>query len=550
MGESYPIVGGPEAGYMFEFKPDGIYLTIYPNSAQTLMIELSDMHQILRGCGIMTYDIGMLAQIMKEADGQPHKISDPVELTEEDLDRLMSDVDLPAKDETPAKLIVEITRDRLKASIKYDTRSGSGLPTREQVLEALAAKRVKFGIDEDAIDEGIKSLNPFVAAEGIAAIPGENAYIDRKFDLGVKGRPVVDEYDRVDYKNLNLFVLAKKNETLAIRIPQKPGKPGMSVFGDKIPAPNGRPIPMPQGKNTQVVGEHQLIATINGQIVDSGNRISIDPRLEIKGNVGVGTGDIDFDGSVSITGSIKQGYSVKATGDVEIKGSVSGGEVSGRNVYISGGITGANRGKVHAELDIRCAFTENAVLEAGQDIYIADAALHSTLRAGKKIIVEDKRGQITGGMSVAGEEIRAKVIGNSAFVVTRVTVGVDPALQKEYNDVCKEYKDAKKKLAQITQILDTLGKIDVSRLPQERIDQLNSLTRSQFPLAGKIKRDEKKILEIEAQLAEMKNGKVRASECIYTGSRISINSVVKNVQKNYMRCTMYLEEGEVVIGPY
>lgn len=548
MGD-YPIVGGPDAGYMFEFRPDGIYLSIFPNAAETLMIDLSDMHQILRGCGIIDYDVGLLAQIMKEADGQPHKISEPVELSEEDLERIMSDVDVPVE-ETYAKLIVELSRDRLTATIKYDTKSGSRLPTKQMVLDALAEKKVKFGIDEDAIDEGIKALVPFVAAKGQPAIPGENAYIDRKFDLGVKGRPVVDEYDRVDYKNLNLFVLVKKNETLAIRIPQKQGKPGINIFGDKIPAVNGRPIPIPAGKNTQIVGEHQLIATINGQIVDSGSRISVDPRLEIKGSVGVGTGDIDFDGSVVISGSVKQGFSVKATGDIEIKGNVSGAEVSGRNVVISGGITGANRGKVYAQEDVRCAFTENAVVEAGRDIYIADAALHSTLRAGKTITVEDKRGQITGGISIAGEEIRAKVIGNQAYVVTRVSVGVDPALQKEYNDVCKEYKELKKRLAQITQMLETLGKIDITRLPQERIDQINTLTRSQFPIAGKIKRDEKRIVELEEQLAEMKNGKVKASECIYTGSRISINSVVKNVQQDCKYCTMYLEDGEVVVGPY
>ena len=547
MGD-YPVVGGTEAGYMFEFRPDGIYLTIYPNAADTLMIELSDMHQILRGCGIIDYDVGLLAQIMKEADGKPRKISDPIELSEEDLEKIMSDVEVP--EESYAKVLVEISRDRLKATIKYDTKAGSRLPTKQMVLDALASKKVKYGIDEDAIEEGIKALVPFVAAEGQPAIPGENAYIDRKFDLGVKGRPVVDEYDRVDYKNLNLFVLVKKNETLAIRIPQTQGKPGINIFGDKIPALNGRPIPIPAGKNTKVVGEHQLIATINGQIVDSGNRISVDPRLEIKGSVGVGTGDIDFDGSVEISGSVKQGFSVKATGDIEIKGSVSGAEVSGRNVIISGGITGANRGKVYAQEDVRCAFTENAVVEAGRDIYIADAALHSTLRAGKQIIIEDKRGQITGGMSVAGEEIRAKVIGNQAYVVTRVSVGVDPSLQKEYNDVCKEYKDLKKRLMQITQMLETLGKIDITKLPQERIDQINTLTRSQFPIAGKIKKDEKRILELEEQLADMKNGRVKASECIYSGTRVSINSVVKNVQKDYKYCTMYLEDGEVVIGPY
>ena len=307
---------------------------------------------------------------------------------------------------------------------------------------------------------------------------------------------------------------------------------------------------MPEGKNTKVLGEHQLIATINGQIVDTGNKISVDPRLVIKGSVGVGTGDIDFDGSVQINGDVKQGFVLKATGDIEIKGSVSGAEVSGRSVVVSGGVTGAKRGKVTAEFDVRAAFAENAVIEAGRDIYIADVALHSTLRAGKKILVEGKHGQITGGLTVSGEEVTAKVVGNQAYVITRVSVGVDPNLQKEYHEVCKSYKEGKKRLLHITQTLNTLSKIDISQLPQERIDQINAITRSQFPIAGQLKRDEQKILELEQKLSEMKNGKVRVDDVMYPGSRISINAVVKNVQEEYRHCTMSLQEGEITLGAF
>ncbi|MBR1728086.1 MAG: DUF342 domain-containing protein [Selenomonadaceae bacterium] len=547
--EKYPVVGGIDAGYKFEFKPDGIYLTIYPSDTDNLLFELSDMRQILRDCGIMDYDIALLSRTMREASGVPCKIANPVELSEEDLQRILEDTDV-GSDENYAELKVDISRDKMKATIKYITKNGSRLPTFQMVMDALAENNVTYGIDEDAIHEGIQSLMPFVAAQGDPPIAGENAYIDRKFDLGVKGRPVIDEYDRVDYKDLNLFVLVKKNDTLAIRIPQTQGKPGTNIFGDKVPAQNGRPIPMPEGKNTQVVGENQLIATINGQIVDSGNKISVDPRFIVKGSVGVATGDIDFDGSVEIAGDVKQGFNVKATGDIEIKGNVNGAEVSGRNVIIGGGITGVNRGKVYAKHDVRCAFTENAIVEAGRDIYVADVALHSTLRAGKKVMVEDKHGQITGGLTVAGEEVRAKIIGNQAYVITRISVGVDPNLQKEYNDVCKSYKEGKKRLMQITQTLNTLGKIDISTLPPERVAQINALTRSQFPLAGQIKRDEKKIIELEALLADMKNGKIKASDTIYPGSRLSINSVVKNIQEEYKYCTMTLQEGEVTVGPY
>ena len=551
MGESWknPVVGGLEAGYKFEFRPDGIYLTIYPSGTDTLLFELSDMRQILRDCGIVDYDVALLSRTMREASGVPCKISEPVDMTEEELQRILSEESGDALEEY-AGIIVDVSRDRMKATIKYNTKNGSRLPTFDMIMNALAENNVTYGIDEDAIRDGIEGLSPFIAAQGKAPIPGENAYIDRKFDLGVKGRPVIDEYDRVDYKDLNLFVLVKKNDTLAIRIPQTQGKPGVNVYGEPVPAQNGRPIPMPDGKNTQVVGENQLIATINGQIVDTGNKISVDPRFEVKGSVGVATGDIDFDGSVEIAGDVKQGFTVKATGDIEIKGHVSGAEVIGRNVIIGGGITGVNRGKVYAKQDVRCAFTENAVVEAGRDIYIADVALHSTLRAGKKVIIEDKHGQITGGLTIAGDEVRAKIVGNQAYVVTRVSVGIDPNLQKEYHDACKSYKENKKRMLQITQTLNTLGKIDISQLPEERVAQINALTRSQFPLAGQIKRDEKKILELEAILADMKKGKVKVSDTIYPGTRLSINSVVKNIQEEYKHCTMFLQEDSVTVGPY
>ncbi|MBR2519595.1 MAG: DUF342 domain-containing protein [Selenomonadaceae bacterium] len=547
------ILGGPESGYKYEFRPDGVYLTIYPSVDGERLFELSDMRQILRECRVLDYDVGLLSRTMREANGQPHKISEPVQISAEELKALsFGEVSVAEEKEEPyARLVLDITRDKMKAVIRYDTREGARLPTKEMVLKILDDAGITFGINETAIERGIKGLTAFTAAEGQLPIAGENAYIDRKFDLSTQGKPVVDEYDKVDYKDMNLFVLAKENQTLAIRIPQTKGTPGRNIYGDIVPAQNGRPVPMPEGKNTKVVGENRLIATMNGQIIDKGSRISIDPRLEVKGSVGVSTGDIDFDGTIRITGDVEHGFKVKATGDIEIKGSVNGAEVTGRNIYISGGITGAERAKVFAEKDVRTAFAENALIEAGGDIYISDIALHSQIRAGKKIIMEDRHGQITGGHAIAGEEISVKIIGNPAFVVTRISVGVDPTLQKEYLELKKGYKDSKKRLTHVTQTLNTLSKLDINTLPKSRVDMINQLTRSQFPLAGQIKRDEKRLLEIETLLANMKNGKIRVSSNIYPGARLSVNNIFKNVQTEYRRCTISLNDsGEIEVGPY
>lgn len=543
-------VGGRESGYLFEFTPEGAFLTVYPSSEGELQFELSDMRQILQDYSVLDYDITLLSRIVREATGEPVKLSDnftePPHSGEGDEEGDAA----PNLEEFYARIVVEVSKDRMKATVRFDMSAGTRLPTQEMVMDALEEKRVSFGLDLPAIEEGVKSMFPFVAANGIPPVHGENARIERRFDLGIKGRPVVTEYDRVDYKNLNLFVLAKRNDVLAVRVPQTQGTPGRNVYGDEVPARNGRPIPMPTGKNTKVIGENELVATIDGQIVDKKTTISVDPHLVMKSGVNVGTGSIDFNGSVEIKGNVEQGFTVKATGDIEISGMVNGAMVEGRNVFIGGGINGMNKARITAQEDIRAAFVESANMSANRDIYIVDVSLHSHLRAGKKIILEGKKGQFTGGIAEAGEEVKAVCLGNNANVITRVSVGVDPNVQSQYRDACIRYKESKKRLQQITQTLNTLSKIDISKLPEERIDQINALTRSQFPLAGQIRKDEMLIKKLEQDLAEMKRGRILVSDTLYAGTRVSINSVQRHFYSDAKHCSLTVEDDVVTIGPY
>ncbi len=535
--KSFRTLGGKDAGYLFEFTPEGVFLTVYPSTEGDLSFELSDMRQILQEYSVVDYDIALLSRVVREASGRPVKLSGSFEEPEN-------------SEFTFADIIVEVSKDRMQATVRFDTSVGMKSPTVGMVMEALKEKNISYGIDTGAIKEGIRTMVPFVVARGVPPVHGENARIERRFDLGVKGQPVIYEYDKVDYKNLNLFVLAKKNDVLAVRIPQTAGTPGTNVFGDEVMARHGRPTPMPMGKNTRVVGENELVANIDGQIVDKKTTISVDPHLLLQGGVNMGTGNVDFTGSVEIKGSVEQGFVVKATGDIDISGTVNGATVEGRNIFIGGGVNGMNKAKIRAGEDMRAAFVEMADVEAGKDIYITDVALHSHLRAGKKIVLEGKKAQITGGTAEAGEEIRATCIGNSANVVTKVAVGIDPNVQKQYKAACLRYKESKKRLQQITQTLNTLSKIDVSRLPQERIDQINALTRSQFPLAGQIRKDENLIKQLEQQLAEMKRGKILVADTIYAGARVAINSVQRPINSEIKRCTLTMDNDRIMIGPY
>lgn len=550
-----PSVGGPEAGYLLEFLQDGVFVTVYPSDGTEMLFELSDVRQSLHDNGVNDYDIIELSKIIREAAGEPRKIADEYdEVTEEDGaeakaaedTKQQADVDEGAT----AGIIIDISRDQMIATVRYDTNKGTSLPEAEAVKEALTEKGIVYGINEEAIEKGVKSLTPFVAAEGKQVQHGENARIERKFDLSKKNRPKINEYNKADYKDMSLFVLAQKGDLLAVRIPQTEGTPGKNIFGMVVVPRTGRPIPMPQGKNTEVRNENELYATVNGQIVDTTRKIDIDPHLDIRSSVGAATGNIDFDGGVTIKGNVEVGFIVRATGDIEIGGMVNGADVQGRNIVIKGGIAGQNRGLVKAQEDVHALFAENANIEAGRDVNITDSVLHSNVRAGNRVYVEERKGVITGGSVAAGEEIRCKMVGNPAAVVTKLSVGVDPTVQQKYMELCRECKEDKARLKQITQMLNTLGKIDVSRLPQQRIDQINALTRSQFPLAGKIKRAEKEIMALEETMGRMKDGKIRVSDTVYPGVRISINSILMNVQSSIRRCLLTVEDERIKIGTY
>ena len=229
---------------------------------------------------------------------------------------------------------------------------------------------------------------------------------------------------------------------------------------------------------------------------------------------------------------------------------VSGGSIEACNVFIKGGVQGMHRGKITATEDVRATFIENATIEAGNAIMIADVALHSDLRAGKLVAVEGKRGLVTGGYLAAGEEIRAKTVGNQLYVSTRLVVGVNPMLQRQYQETCRDYAEKKKKLSQLTKALNTLGKIDISKLPPARAVQISQMTRSQFPLAGQIERDEKQIKEMEEQIAKMSEGRIKIDDKIYPGTKVIVNSVMKNILTEEQHCTLSVKDDDVTVGPY
>ena len=135
----YPAVGSEKAGYLFEFRPDGVYFTVCPTTGSSILYELSDMRQILADYGVDDYDILTLAKTVRKADGVPVKLSSRVVSS----DGIASEAEvnnkaiLPTHDaaEEYAGIDVDVSRDKITATIRFDLKKGTRCPTADMVRQ-------------------------------------------------------------------------------------------------------------------------------------------------------------------------------------------------------------------------------------------------------------------------------------------------------------------------------------------------------------------------------------------------------------------------------
>jgi uncharacterized protein (DUF342 family) len=157
----------------------------------------------------------------------------------------------------------------------------------------------------------------------------------------------------------------------------------------------------------------------------------------VRGDIGPATGNLEFVGSVSITGGVGTGYRVRAAGDIEIQGGVEGGNVeAGGNISIRYGIRGnGDQVRVMAAGVVRAKFIEYAVVKAGGSVYATDGIIQSSVEAGGKVEVLGNRGSIVGGRVTARESVSARDLGSPNGIPTEVVVGAAPALVAEAHQI-------------------------------------------------------------------------------------------------------------------
>lgn len=464
------------------------------------------------------------------------------------------------KSPLPSGVAVSIAEDRMSAYVQLIDPKQAETITKSQLMGLLKANGVVFGLKEEALENFLRdpraySDRPLLVAEGIRPIPGKDGYIVHHFDVrGHKPQPSVQQDGSVDLKNLLSLNNVKKGQLLAERIPPQKGRAGTTVTGEEVPAQDGKEAVWKLGQNVVLHQEKdKLYAAIDGlATITAKNKLNVFSVFTVHGDVDYHVGHIDFVGTVIIHGNVLAGFKVKASGDICVDGIVEGAVLEAEgSIQIGSGIYAANKGSIKAGVHLRCAFMQDAHVEAGEDIEVSQAILHSKVKAGRSVNCTAAKGLIVGGSIQAGESIVANTIGNPMNTATVLEAGVAPELRSELQELTHSVKSLSDNLKKTEQALHLLNQQAASgTITPERLRMRMKLISTKRSMESELDAAKARILELEASLAEISKAYVKVNGTVYPGTKIVIGRYTRFVKDAAARVQFQLERGEVVMNSH
>jgi hypothetical protein len=528
--------------YAVELRADGLFFVRFPSQEDSLPLGVDEILREARQLGISSDRETDLVKVFRDALGVEVLVCPQDEI--ETVDGLVE---------------VAVAKDAMQATIKITPPRGYGKPIDAAIVDqAIKEKGVVFGLIAEEINSLAQngySQDPVVIALGEPAINGIDGKVEYLFAAGGKGQPKVLDDGSVDFHALNLIITVEKGSPLAEVIDPIPGTPGTNVLGVELKPKEGKPATAPVGKNVSFSPEtRMLIAEITGEVVIEKSRISVLATHTETADIGPETGDIDFSGSVIVRGSVLSGYSVRASGTVDVHGQVIGGIIeAGGDVIARVGIQGQGHGYVKSGGNVMAKFIENARIMAAGDVDGGEAIIQSSVDSGGVVQVLNRKGVIVGGVIRAARMVSANVFGAEIGTLTEIEIGINPLFREEFKEIMMSLPEKEKDLEKVKKAVAMLKQMEKAAngvLPEDRRTMLVNLTKTQFQLIGEISTMQKRREVLEIELENAKQGKLSVRDYIYPGTRLLIGKARMHIQDTIQHATLALDNWEIRVGPY
>lgn len=527
------------AYFQLEIKEDGTYIKLYPPVEGGAPLDINEIKQYLTSRKYTPDIIAINTKIT------PHINVCEVKLTDERGYKEMESLD------------VKMSDDGMTAYARFYCASvGGEAYTAAGIANDLVHKGVKHGISKEAIEDYLADKHyctDYIIAMGTPVTEGKDGRVKYNFNTELSTKPTLNSDGTVDYFNLNTISKCAKGQVLAELEPEERGADGINVMGVRIRPKEVKRAFLKYGRNITLSEDGKsIISDVNGHVSLVEDKVFVSDVYEVK-DVDPSTGNIDYEGDILIMGNVTAGFSVKSSGNIEIRGVVEGANVEAAgNITIAKGMNGMSKGSLKAGGNICVKFLENASVFAGGYVY-TETILHSEVSAKGNIDVNGKRGLISGSIIQSLGFVSARFIGSTMGGKTEISVGVDPELKKKMVELQTRIAAANKSLTQIEPILATLTKKMKSgdKLTGEQTLYLKQLAANYSQLKPQLASDMEELENLtEAMDSMTSDSYIKVSEYAYPGTVIRISDISVTLDKPTQHCRFVKDGADIRVSAF
>ena len=520
------------------FREDGVYLSVFIPTGGGKRVKIEDVMKRIETKKIKDADIKQIRMALSTSEGGTFKIA---ETQEEEL--------------IDGSVEINVSKDKMTAIMVLYPPDGGKEVSLEDVMAIIAEKGIVVGVKETEIKKAVSNnifKKEIVIAEGRKPIDGENAELKLKFETVQSTAPKLLEDGRVDYRDIDSIINVKEGQVLAEIAPPTEGEPGYTVTGELIEAKKGKDIVKPIGKNVEYIEEERkIISKIDGKAEYRKGKIDVVNLLDIKGDLDMSVGNIDFSGDVLIRGNVIMGFKLIASGSVEVFGVVEGAEIEAEgDVVLRQGIQGMGKGQIRCKGNLVAKFIENANIEVSGYIK-ADSIIHSNIKCEDRLFVSGRKGLIVGGRIRVCNHIVAKTLGSPTGTITHIDLGVLPEVRTNYERLKEEIKQLTIDKEEIEKTITLIEKLKLkSALTNQKEAIRLEAEKRKVMLANILTEKESEFKSLEEEIGRASDAGVHISGVIYPGVRITIGSSTMIVYDKYEFSTFESDGVDIVLKEY
>ena len=499
------------------YKDDYACLTVFPSSDPQDRLYPEDIMGRLNILGIRNVRRQTVLDTIEEASGQPVPIAKWPEGK-----RLNPEISLSVDD------------DKMTARLVVKPEKQGGEPLSVGMLRLfLKENNITHGIDTGILESIVLKhiYNQQVKVAFGTPPVDEKASEPEYFFITDRGRPFRElEHHRIDLKELNFIQNRKKGDLLARLNPALPPKDGTDILGGRIAAERGAESPEFGAGEGAVLSEdgRSISAGVDGNARIERGLVIVEPLISVE-DIDYSNGNMDFDGSIDISGRVADGFEIKAGGDIQIGKSVSRVRItSGGDIILKTGITGNDEGRIVCEGDLYARYIESANIICTGSVFVEEAIMHSSVKAGGDIILAGKRAEIFGGRLFASGSVKCKKLGSLNEPVTEIFLGLTldtfTAIEELQKTVSGHTARLNELDTSIRQLKNALKNQESDEIPREKlIKALSQLEHESVTQNIKLSDTLKQLHEMKRSISLNESSELTAEQQIFGNVHVYFN---------------------------